>query len=132
MDSHIDNTLNELKKILRTSNKTIDKIMDNIQEELEKGRKELADHQKNIKMADRSKYSWGMVEAYERDELADDSVDEKRMEKAKKEAEKSAVKRRKSKRSRTPSSNRQEGPDQKRQSPWEPQERSVGPTRFPP
>ena len=83
-------------------------------------------------MADRSEYSWGMVEAYERDELADDSADEKRMEKAEKEAEKSATKRRKTKRSRVPSSSRQEGPEQKRQPTWEQQERSLVPARFPP
>ena len=52
-----------------------------------------------------------MVEAYERDELAVDSADEKRMEKAEKEAERSAVKKKKTKRSRVPSSSRQDGPD---------------------
>ena len=46
-----------------------------------------------------------MVEAYKCDELVDDSTDEKRMEKA----EKSAIKR-----SRVPSSSRQEEPEQKR------------------
>jgi len=57
-------------------------------------------------MAVRSEYSWGMAEAYERDELAVDSADEKQMEKAEKEAERSAVKKKKTKRSRVPSSSR--------------------------
>ena len=81
-------------------------------------------------MADRSDYSWGMVEAYERDELADNSADEKRMEKAEKEAERTAAKKKRTKR-RGPSSGREE-PEQKRLSRWEPSERTGGPARFPP
>ena len=50
-------------------------------------------------------------------------ADEKRMKKFKKEAEKSATKRRKTKRSRVPSSSRQKRPEQKRQLNWEQQER---------
>ena len=129
VDSHIDNALDELKLPWSTDENTAN-IMDNIQEELIKGREEIADHQK-IKMADRSEYSWGMVEAYKLDELEDDSVDEK-MENAEKEAEKSATKRRKTKRSRVPSSSRQEGPEQKRKPTWEQQECSLVPARFPP
>ena len=64
--------------------------MDKVQEKLTKGQDQIADRQRKIKMADRSDYSWGMVEAYERDELADNSADEKRMEKAEKEAERTA------------------------------------------
>ena len=105
VDSHIDNTLDELKKIPWSTDQNTAKIMDNIQEELTKGWEEIANHQKKLKMADRSEYSWGMVEAYECDELVDDSTDEKRMEKAEKSA---------TKRSRVPSSSRQEGPEQKR------------------
>ena len=63
VDSHMDNALDELKKIPRSSDEKTTKIMDNVQEELEKGREEIADRQKKIKMADRSEYSWGMVEA---------------------------------------------------------------------
>ena len=125
--SHLDNALDEIKKFPRSIDENTAKIMENIQEELSKGREEIADRQKKIKMADSSEYSWGMVEAYERDELADDSADEKRMEKAEKEAEKSATKR-----SRVPSSSRQEGPEQKWQPSWEQQERSLVPARFPP
>ena len=80
MDSHIDNTLNELKKLPQSTDENITKIMNNIQEELTKGWEGIANSQK-IKMADRSENSWGMVEAYERDELVDDSADEKQMKK---------------------------------------------------
>ena len=105
VDSHISNALDELKKILWSTDQNTAKVMDNIQEELTKGWEEIANHQKKLKMADRSECSWGMVEAYKCDELVDDSTDKKRMEKA----EKSAIKR-----SRVPSSSRQEGPEQKR------------------
>ena len=128
IDNHLDNTLDKLKRIPRPADEKTSKIMDEVQEELTKGRDEIADRQKKIKMADRSDYSWGMVEAYERDELADDSADEKRMEKAEKEAERTAEK--KTKR-RVPSSSREE-PEQKRQPRWEASERPVGPARLPP
>ena len=110
VDSHISNTLYELKKIPWSTDQNTAKIMDNIQEELTKGWEEIANHQKKLKMADRSEYSWGMVEAYKCDELVDDSTDEKRMEKAEKSA---------TKRSRVPSTSRQEEPEQKRQPDWE-------------
>ena len=130
--SHIDNALDELEKLPPATDDKTAKIVENVREELTQGREEIANRQKKIKMADRSEYSWGMVEAYERDELADDSADEKRMEKAEKEAERSAVKRKKTKRSRVPSSSRQDGPDQKRQPLWEPLERPAVPARLPP
>ena len=63
MDNYIDNTLDKLKKS-RLSDKKSAKIVENVQKELTKGQEEIADHQKKIKMADKSKYSWGMVEAY--------------------------------------------------------------------
>ena len=60
------------------------------------GRKLLAEHQKLIRMiADRSEYGWGVVAEYTADELADDSDDEKCLEKAEKAAERKAVKRKK-------------------------------------
>ena len=61
VDSHIDNTLDELKKLPRSTDENITKIMNNIQEELTKGREGIANCQK-IKMADRYENSWGMVE----------------------------------------------------------------------
>ena len=131
VDNHLDNALDELKKMPRPTDEKTSKIMDNVQEGLAKGREEIADRQKKIKMTDRSEYSWGMVEAYERNELEDDSADEKRMEKAEKEAERSVGKKKKTKRSRAPSASRQEGPDLKKQPHWEPPERPAVPTRFP-
>ena len=65
VDNHIDNTLDELKKMPPTTDEKTAKIVKSVREELNKGREEIADRQKKIKMADRSEYSWGMVEAYE-------------------------------------------------------------------
>ena len=45
--------------------------MDSVQEQLTKAQEEIANCQK-IKMANRSEYIWGIVEAYECDELADE------------------------------------------------------------
>ena len=81
MDSYIHNALDELKEILQSSDEKTAEIMDNVHKELEKGQEEIADCQKNIKMADRSEYSWGMVEL---NEIAEDSLDETLMEMAKK------------------------------------------------
>ena len=61
---------------------------------LDKGLKALEMQQKHIKVADRSEFGWFTVEHYERHPLADDSNDEKKLEKAKKEAEHAANKRR--------------------------------------
>ena len=62
---------------------------------LEKGAKKIAERQKLIKLADRSDFGWSVVTEYTADELADNSEDEKRIEKAEKAAEKKSVKRRK-------------------------------------
>ena len=70
------------------------KLLDSVKDELDKGAKEIAAHQKKIRIADRSEFSWATVEAYESDDLADDSADEKRMEKAEKEAAKRLAKKR--------------------------------------
>ena len=51
---------------------------------LGKGARLLADRQKLIKIADRSDNGWGVVAEYTADELAEDSDDEKRLEKAEK------------------------------------------------
>jgi hypothetical protein len=51
------------------------------------GTKLLAERQKLIRLADRSEHGWGVVAEYEADELAADSGDEKRIEKAEKAAE---------------------------------------------
>ena len=48
-----------------------------------------------IKLADRSEAGWAVVEEYEEDDLADNSEDERRMEKAEGKAEKKLAKKRK-------------------------------------
>ena len=58
------------------------KLLDSVQDELDKGEKEIAACQKKIRIANRSEFSWATVEAYESDDLADDSADKKQMEKA--------------------------------------------------
>ena len=129
MNSHLDNALNKLKKIPQPTDEKTSKIVDKVQEELTKGRDEIADCQKKIKMADRSDYCWGMVEAYERDELADNLANEKCMEKVIKEAERTTAKKKRMKQ-RGLSLGRKE-PEQKRLSHWEPSERTGDPARFP-
>ncbi|ETW96471.1 MAG: hypothetical protein ETSY2_46335 [Candidatus Entotheonella gemina] len=64
---------------------------------LKEGRQLLTERQKLIKIADRSEYGWGVVAEYTTDELAEDSDDEKRIEKAERAAEQKAAKRRKKK-----------------------------------
>ena len=51
--------------------------------------------QKLIRLADSSEHGWGMVEEYMVDDLAENSHDEKRIEKAERAAELKAAKRRK-------------------------------------
>ena len=45
MDSHLDNALDELKKIPQPTDEKTSKIVDKVQEELTKGRDEIADRQ---------------------------------------------------------------------------------------
>ena len=61
---------------------------------LDEGLKALETRQKHIKVADRSDFGWSTVEHYESHPLAEDSDDEKKLEKAEKEAERAANKRR--------------------------------------
>ena len=49
---------------------------------LEEGIKSLEKRQKHIKVADRSDYGWATVEHYDSHPLADNSDDEKRLEKS--------------------------------------------------
>ena len=61
-------------------------------EALKKGRRLIAERQKLIKIADRSEHSWGVVQEYTADELAEDLGDEKRLEEAEIAAELKAAK----------------------------------------
>eukprot|EP00731_Ephydatia_muelleri_P018538 Em0011g578a len=56
-------------------------------EEAGSGRQLIAHRQKLLKLADHSEYGWSLVEQYEEDALADDSEDEKRIDKAERAAE---------------------------------------------
>ena len=60
-----------------------------------RGRKLLAEHQKLIKITNRSDLDWAVVLEYIADELADDSDNEKRLEKVEKMAERKANRRKK-------------------------------------
>lgn len=67
------------------------------QEALKDGKGVLVTRQKHIKLADRSENGWNTVNEYQDDELASDSEDEKRIEKAERAAERKAAKSRKRK-----------------------------------
>ena len=66
-----------------------------VTEGLQKGRELIEERQKLIRLADRSEHGWGMVEEYTADYLAENSDDERRIEKAERAAERKAGKRRK-------------------------------------
>ena len=51
------------------------------------GTKAIVEHQKLIRLADRSEYGWQLVEAYQWDELADSEKDAKWIEEAEKAVE---------------------------------------------
>ena len=55
---------------------------DRVLKALDRGRELIAERQKLIRIADRSELGWSVVVEYTADELADDSEDEKRLEKA--------------------------------------------------
>lgn len=67
------------------------------QQALEEGKGLLIVRQKHIKMADRSDHGWATVAEYQEDELASDSEDEKKMERAERSAERKLAKSRKRK-----------------------------------
>ena len=68
--------------------------LDDTKKELEEGMQFIAQWQKLIRLADRSEYGWDAVNEYEKDELAEDDDDAKRLEKAEKVAEQKAFKKR--------------------------------------
>ena len=72
-------------------------LLDRAAKELQEGTAHLVHRQKVIKLADRSEAGWAVIEEYEGDDLADDSDDERRMEKAEGKAEKKLAKKRKMK-----------------------------------
>lgn len=68
--------------------------LDRTKAALEKGIKHIAESQKMIKLVDQSDNGWEVMPEYTADELAENSDDEKRTEKAKKAAERKVTKKR--------------------------------------
>ena len=66
-----------------------------VKEAIQQGWRLLDERQKLIRLADRSEHGWGVVDEYTADDLADDSDDERRIEKVERAAERKAGKRRK-------------------------------------
>ena len=62
-------------------------ILKSAKEQLQQGTKAISERQKLIRLADRSDYGWQLVEAYQRDELADNEKDTKKIEEAEKAVE---------------------------------------------
>lgn len=56
------------------------KMLDKLRAELHKGSQEIAAGQKLIKVEERSELGWAVVKAYESEELAENSEDEKRFQ----------------------------------------------------
>ena len=93
ISSHIDTAKEVLAQIVTMPVATA-KHLKVVREELNKGSKQIATHQKKVRMADHSKFSWATVEAYKSDDLANGLADKKCMKKAQKEAARCLVKKR--------------------------------------
>ena len=89
----MDNATVAMQKV-DPSTKTNREALDEAKKELEEGIQLIAQRQKLIRLADRSEYGWDAVNEYEKDELAEDDDDVKRLEKAEKAAEQKAFKKR--------------------------------------
>ena len=85
---------------VETASSSAKALLERAAKELNEGMALLVHRQKIIKLADRSEAGWSVVEEYEGDDLADDSDDERRMEKAEARAEKKMAKKRKIKEAR--------------------------------
>ena len=64
--------------------------LDKVKEFLDKGEKLLCERQKHILLADKSNFGWATVQEYKRNDLADDSDDEKKIFRAKARAKSQA------------------------------------------
>ena len=53
--------------------------LDKVHASLEKGEKLLSERQKHILLADKSDFGWSLIQEYKRNDLADDSDDEKKI-----------------------------------------------------
>ena len=80
---------------VETTSSSSKALFDRAVKELEEGTALIVHRQKVIKLADWSEVGWAVVEEYEGDDLANNSEDERRMEKAEGKAEKKLAKKRK-------------------------------------
>ena len=80
MNAELDNIFDQIQ----TAN--VQAASDKISTLVSEGRKLIHKRQKLIKIADRCKDGWQVVEEYESDELASNSEDEKKLKKAKEAA----------------------------------------------
>ena len=97
VDEYIDAARKELAKVIPGATEEQQVTIKKAVLELDKGSKAIITRQKHIRIADRSELDWNLVAAYESDELADNSVDEKRLFRAEKEAERKQQQKRKRK-----------------------------------
>ena len=80
---------------MTTFSATTEEKLRRVEEHIVHGRKLIANRQKLIKLADHSDLGWAVVEEYTTDELAEDSNNKKRLDKAERSAEGKVVKRKK-------------------------------------
>ena len=103
-DAKVDEAVAESEHQIEEAGPSTAPALEHAKEALKKGRQFISDRQKLVKIADRAEHGWGVVQEYTADELAEDSGDEKRLEKAERAAELKAAKRRKKKASSAQSS----------------------------
>ena len=84
-------TANTRLQEVSASSLTVSSALQQAQLAIEEGTRMLKLRQKAIRLADRSEFGWSFVAEYDADELADDSDDERKIEKAEKAAERKAA-----------------------------------------
>ena len=72
-NSKLTDVLDEAKSSCSTQN------LDKVKDSLEKGDNLLAERQKHILLADKSDYGWMVIQEYKKNDLADDSDDERKI-----------------------------------------------------
>ena len=90
-NAKLDETVADVESELTEAGPAAAPALQRAMEAIKKGRKTIAERQKLIKIAERSELGWGVVAEYTSDELAEDSDDEKRLERAEKAAEQKAA-----------------------------------------
>ena len=111
MGNRFENASEELRKIPVSEEMEVSAAVTAARIELTEGRVNIARRQKRIKIADRSEYGWMTVELYEDDELASNSADKKKLEKA---AEKRVAKQKRDKMSKRARKNETSSLEQKK------------------